>query len=657
MDQATVTTLKGLRQNDTDNAVVLLRTYLERVGFPTAALGPLFDQGLTDALRSFQRRHGVPDSGIVDNETALLLSTRRCSNPDIGIKIITSGRRWPRTRLTYGFRNYTGSLSQAEIRSVMREATRIWSSVTPLRFRELAVPRFSVDIEILFALGDHGDGSPFDGAGGPDRNILAHAFFPPPSAGTLAGDIHFDDAQPWSMGLLLSTALHELGHSLGLEHSSVSNAVMFANLNGATTLHADDVKSIQSLYPFQWQERDIFLEVAQSSDETPTPIMAVGDPCSYLDPSGRSAHQHVIYRGEDNGIHELAWNPTSWQYVRLFDAVAGRPVDAASDPFGYVDLSDRSALQHVFYRGIDGHIHELSWNPNSWAYQDLFDLVLANTGHVAVLAVGEPHGYIDYTGKSSVQHVFYRGVDGHIHELAWSPTRWEYRDLFVSVQGPDIPVEAAGDPFAYIDWTGVSSLQHVFYRGIDGHIHEFSWKPSQWEYRDLFGTIAAEGRVLPTLARGEPCGFIDGTGRSSVQHVFYRDIEDKVTELAWNPSAWESRDLITSVLNDTGVRSATAAGDPSGFVDFKGFSSHQHLFFRSSRGHLQELAWSTCRWETHDVTEESNSQRDIAGNPSALFDHTGKSSPQHVFIRSGEGTILEFSWIPPLSRRMPRLVP
>ena len=48
---------------------------------------------------------------------------------------------------------------------------------------------------------------------------------------------------------LFQTALHEIGHILGLKHSTVAGTIMWSYLqNGLHTLHHDDIDSIQSLY-------------------------------------------------------------------------------------------------------------------------------------------------------------------------------------------------------------------------------------------------------------------------------------------------------------------------------------------------------------------------------------------------------------------------
>ena len=115
------------------------------------------------------------------------------------------------------------------------QAFGLWAAVTPLSFSE--VPMGTIpDIVIRFVGGDHGDGNPFDGPSG----VLAHAYYPPPGGGTLAGDTHFDEAETWSVNLpasgidLVTVAGHEFGHALGLAHSQVNGALMYAYYGGPT---------------------------------------------------------------------------------------------------------------------------------------------------------------------------------------------------------------------------------------------------------------------------------------------------------------------------------------------------------------------------------------------------------------------------------------
>jgi hypothetical protein len=81
---------------------------------------------------------------------------------------------------------------------------------------------------------------------------LAFTLVPPPvNGGTDAGDMFFNSTQTWgSKGYDLETvALHEFGHALGLGESSVMQAVMYTYYTGVkTTLNADDIGAIQSLY-------------------------------------------------------------------------------------------------------------------------------------------------------------------------------------------------------------------------------------------------------------------------------------------------------------------------------------------------------------------------------------------------------------------------
>jgi len=152
-------------------------------------------------------------------------------------------------------------------------ALQAWANVVQIHFVETAVSNDDAAIDFTFATGDHsaiesqeaGDADcPFDGING----ALAHAGFPPgvstpciaPMAETFAGNVHFDDDENWELDdrtgadgwmSLTYAACHEIGHALGLTHSTVAGAVMEANLGSDDAfpgLQEDDIANIRAGY-------------------------------------------------------------------------------------------------------------------------------------------------------------------------------------------------------------------------------------------------------------------------------------------------------------------------------------------------------------------------------------------------------------------------
>lgn len=152
--------------------------------------------------------------------------------------------------LNYYFVNGTPDISGTGENTAFQNALNAWAAVANLTFTQIYTANQSRTFDVRWASGNHGDGNNFDGPHG----VLAHAYYPyginPES---IAGDIHFDEAETWSLTTtydMFSVALHELGHSLGLAHSSDSNAVMAPYYKKMTGLTSDDIAGIRALYSY-----------------------------------------------------------------------------------------------------------------------------------------------------------------------------------------------------------------------------------------------------------------------------------------------------------------------------------------------------------------------------------------------------------------------
>ncbi len=85
------------------------------------------------------------------------------------------------------------------------------------------------------------------------NSYLASAFMPPPVNNySIAGDINFNTGLGYNIGStydLYTVAVHEIGHALGLDHSTAGGSVMNPTYNGVKSgLGGDDVSVIQSVY-------------------------------------------------------------------------------------------------------------------------------------------------------------------------------------------------------------------------------------------------------------------------------------------------------------------------------------------------------------------------------------------------------------------------
>uniref|UniRef100_A0A3Q2CMU8 Matrix metallopeptidase 28 n=1 Tax=Cyprinodon variegatus TaxID=28743 RepID=A0A3Q2CMU8_CYPVA len=219
--------------------------------------------------REYQWLSRLPITGRLDSATLRQMAEPRCGVSDEGsqqvwaqrVNVIFTGKgqldhrrrrsadkaeKWYKRQLTYQIVNWPRHLSQGSVQLAVRTAFQLWSNVSDLVFQE--APEGPADIRLAFYEGDHNDGTSnaFDGPGG----TLAHAFLP------RRGEAHFDMAERWTLNghkghnLFMVTA-HEIGHTLGLEHSPVRHALMspyYRKLGRSLVLSWDDILAVQQLY-------------------------------------------------------------------------------------------------------------------------------------------------------------------------------------------------------------------------------------------------------------------------------------------------------------------------------------------------------------------------------------------------------------------------
>ncbi|PAV66219.1 hypothetical protein WR25_11762 [Diploscapter pachys] len=201
--------------------------YISPTNLQTGGMAGDFDVGsmIKKAVIKFQEFAGLAKTGILDSVTRKKMAMPRCGFTDAPLAITASGGssgfKWKKSHITYSFESYTPDLDRDTVRRAIREAYGKWSAVAPISFEE--VPQGRGDIKIKFGTKNHGD--------------------------------------PCDYTDVLAVAIHEGGHTLGLEHSRNDKAIMAPFYQStvdnsgryiAPELTSDDISAIQDIYGRPW---------------------------------------------------------------------------------------------------------------------------------------------------------------------------------------------------------------------------------------------------------------------------------------------------------------------------------------------------------------------------------------------------------------------
>ncbi|KAF2847849.1 hypothetical protein T440DRAFT_520513 [Plenodomus tracheiphilus IPT5] len=492
------------------------------------------DSDLPSAIRKIQRVLKEPVTGKFSDRMMSIMTGPRCGTEqpynqtdaetplEHHARYVLWGPKWAKTTVTWKFLSYSNDVSTAVQQATVSNAFAQWTRLVPLNIVPAAT-NAQADINIRFtSLG---------------RDDTRYGYTTMVSDGTSlsSGNINvtFNDDYVWSDDRLFNfTAVHEFGHALGLSHSAVESAVMFAYFEGnIRPLHPDDKMGVHSIYGWRdprWTRIDAtpstqnILQITSSSN-----TISPNDGLYQLRSTGQ------ILRYTTNTWTTVDNNPDTVQitgasgtlYQRHKDGSTYRWTGRAS-AWDYIGAASTSVTDIVaggntlYARRADGWITVYTNTGTTWRTIDQPSAPLSRQ-----IAITDSKTLWNLLSSGAVVRSFYPydNDDGEWVVVDDNPTNIAIAvggDEFYKLQtdGTLVWLNLEGYYWETIEVAGCVGVYAVgglvYSRHGDGTVWRYTGTPMVWEMVDGRGGIGGvvgdrRGGVWEMLGRGEVWGLVE----------------------------------------------------------------------------------------------------------------------------------------------------
>ncbi|KAF1840401.1 uncharacterized protein K460DRAFT_371594 [Cucurbitaria berberidis CBS 394.84] len=338
-------------------------------------------------------------------------------------------------------------------------------------------------------------------------------------------NLTFNDDYQWSDDRLFNyTAVHEIGHALGLSHSAVESAVMFAYFVGnIRPLHPDDKMGIHSIYGWKspkWSRigsntaTKNMIQVTSISDTTAAndglyQMRSSGQILRYASGSWASvdnnkdtvqiagAGGNLYQRHADGSTYRWTGSSSDWQYIGT----------ASENVIDIVAASDQ-----LYSRRKDGWVARWSGSGTTW------------------LSIEQPSAQISkqiaITDSKTLWNLL---TTGDIVRSTWPYNNGEWR--IVDQNAGNVAIAAGGDEFYKLQsdgtvvwlnlkeyfWVIIETVgsvaihaqgDYLYSRHRDGTVWRYTGSPGVWEMlddkKDVVSVVGGrKGEVWEMLTNGD----------------------------------------------------------------------------------------------------------------------------------------------------------